>query len=195
LLIFASGTKDGGGSGLEKIIEHALADNLSVDIVGIVSNRESGGVRQIADKYQLPFYHMVEPFDGQTYAAVLDSFKPDFIVLSGWLKKTIGLPPGVTINIHPALLPKFGGSGLYGHYVHEAVIAAFERGEVTQSGVTMHFVTEVYDDGPRFFEFRVPLVKGDTAETLYEKKIKPAEHGWQWFIIRLVITHDIYWLG
>ncbi len=93
----------------------------------------------------------------------------DLIVLSGYMKKIgseiVRLYPGRIFNIHPALLPKYGGQGMYGMNVHRAVIQAAEQ----ETGITIHVVNEKYDEGPIVAQFKVPVLKGDTAETLAER--------------------------
>ena len=83
---------------------------------------------------------------------------------------------------------------MYGHYVHEAVIESFRRGEVTHSAVTMHFVTPVYDEGPTFFQFPVQILPDDTAETL-GARVNEAEHKWQPKITNMVVNGEICWDG
>jgi len=102
-----------------------------------------------------------------------------------------GLDPETTINIHPGPLPEFGGPGMYGHHVHEAVIAAYKRGEITQSAVTMHFVDELYDHGPSIFRIPVLIRPGDDAETL-AKRVNEKERAWQSYILNRVVQRDIY---
>jgi len=105
-----------------------------------------------------------------------------------------GLDPQKTINIHPGPLPRFGGAGMYGHYVHEAVMEAYKKGEVDHSAVSMHFVTENYDEGPLFFSQSVPILPDDTAETL-AKRVNEAEHKWQPIITNKVLQGEISWDG
>jgi len=185
ILIFASGSKDGGGSGFVELVENSRTGVLNAEIVAVVSNHKNGGVRKRADKLGIPFVH----FSGE-YKEIVDNFKPDLICLSGWLKLAVGLDPAKTINIHPGSLPEFGGAGMYGHYVHEAVI---ERG-VKETAVSMHFVTEKYDEGPVFFRFPILVREDDTAETLAER-VNKVEHCWQSYITNLVVMGEISWDG
>ena len=101
-----------------------------------------------------------------------------------------GLDPKKTFNIHPALLSqlggKFGGRGMYGRHIHEAVKQALDTGEITESGFTMHFITDELDRGPVFFEHRVPLEKGVTAEEI-ARAVNKAEHEWQPKITNAVV--------
>jgi phosphoribosylglycinamide formyltransferase-1 len=121
-----------------------------------------------------------------------------WVALSGWLKKVEGLDPKRTFNIHPALLSfdhgRFGGPGFYGHRVHDAVALAFEKGEITESGFSMHFVTDEYDRGPVFFEKRISLSKGMTVDEI-ARAVNVAEHEWQPKITSLVVNGEIAWDG
>src|SRR5262249_41418476 len=99
-----------------------------------------------------------------------------------------------TFNIHPGPLPEFGGAGLYGHHVHEAVMKAYRERRVTQSAVSMHFVTEKFDEGPVFFSHPVEILPDDTPETL-GARVNEAEHRYQPEITNLVIHGKISWDG
>ena len=147
VLVFASGDKDGGGSGFREMVEYARTTPavLNAEIVAVVSNHLNGGVRKIAKEFKIPFRHFQDKFDEKAYQDVVWRYSSDFVMLSGWLKLVKGLDPATTINIHPGPLPAYGGSGMYGHFVHEAVIEDFKAGKITQSAVTMHFVDEEYD--------------------------------------------------
>src|SRR3989344_737316 len=149
ILVFASGTASGGGSGFENLVNASRArdGDLSADIIGVVSNHEFGGVRKRADRLGVPFVFFGQPWLAKRYWKIARKSHADFFALSGWLKRVIGLPPRATFNIHPGPLPEFGGDGMYGHHVHEAVMAAFKRGEITHSALCMHFVTSEYDRG------------------------------------------------
>lgn len=195
VLILASGSRDGGGSGFEKLVENArLGSDLSAEIVGVVSNHELGGVRQRADRLGVPFFHFSSAFTSENYQRFIAETKAEWVACSGWLKLVRGLDPTRTFNIHPGPLPDFGGDGMYGHYVHEAVLAAFKKDQVTSSTVTMHFVTDQYDRGPTFFEFSVPIDSRDTADSL-GSRVNFAEHLWQSLITNLVVNGNISWDG
>lgn len=194
ILVFASGTKEGGGSGFQELVENSRTGVLESEIVAVVSNHENGGVRQRANKLKVPFVHFIPPWDAEAYQKLAHDYKPDLICLSGWLKLVRGLDPAKTINIHPGPLPRFGGAGMYGHHVHEAVIAAFKSGEVKTSAVTMHFVTEKFDEGPVFFRYPVLIHDTDTVETLGER-VNKIEHAWQSWATNLVVQGYISWDG
>lgn len=193
LLVFASGEKDGGGSGFKNLVESTYSGVLKAEVVGVISNIEDGGVARKALNLDIPFYY--SPGETvQDYQTAVELFKPDFNALSGWLKLVKGLDPTKTINIHPGPLPVFGGKDFYGHFVHEAVVEAFRMGEITHSAVTMHYVTEKFDDGPIIFEYPVKIEDDDTPETL-QKRVNGIEHAWQPYITNLVVTGQIAWDG
>lgn len=98
------------------------------------------------------------------------------------------------INIHPGPLPEFGGKGLYGYHVHNAVASAFKRGEITHTAVSMHFVTEKYDQGPVFFRCLIKINPNDTADKI-EIQVKEQEHLHQARIINMVVNGQIKWDG
>jgi phosphoribosylglycinamide formyltransferase-1 len=190
LLVFASG----GGSGFQKLVEATSTGALQAGIVAVVSNHPSGGVYEKAKHFKVPFIHFPGPFDAEFYEGIVESTRPDFIALSGWLKLAKGLNPYNTFNIHPGPLPRFGGPGLYGHHVHEAVVAAYKKGELGHSEVSMHFVTDEYDKGPVFFRMPVPIEPDDTPETL-AKRVNAVEHQFQALVTDMVVRGDISWNG
>uniref|UniRef100_A0A0G4HLU9 phosphoribosylglycinamide formyltransferase 1 n=1 Tax=Chromera velia CCMP2878 TaxID=1169474 RepID=A0A0G4HLU9_9ALVE len=210
LIIFASGTKDGGGSGFEKLVEAQKEGVLKAEIVAVVSNWPEGGVAQRAARLEIPFEHLGAPYISEKYLAILEKYGAEWVSLSGWLKlvpvsdphkdpPTPGLDPKRSINIHPGPLPRFGGGGMYGKKVHEAVWAAFEEekgkeGAVKGSGPTMHFVTAEYDEGPAFFHVTAPLEEGDGPEGV-AKKVNELEHKWQAWATNLVVNGEIAWDG
>jgi folate-dependent phosphoribosylglycinamide formyltransferase PurN len=133
---------------------------------------------------------------GVCVSAQADSTFPssDFVALCGWLKLVAGLDPKTTFNIHPGPLPEFGGKGLWGHFVHEAVLKAYKQGKITHSAVSMHFVTPEFDEGPVFFTHPVPIEPDDTPETL-AARVNQAEHEWQPKIANKVVHGEIAWDG
>ena len=198
LLIFASGTKDGGGSGFENL---ARSKELDAEIVGVVSNHEHGGVRERAERLGIPFIHFTcgtSDVPHEVYQKIAADSGAEWVALSGWLKLVSGLDPARTFNIHPALLSfdhgRFGGKGMYGRHIHDAVKAALDAGELTESGFTMHFVSDAYDRGPVFFEKKVPLQKGMSAEEI-QKAVNDTEQKWQPKITNLVVHEKIKWDG
>jgi len=172
LVIFASGA----GSNAQQIINYFKNSQLaSVDL--IVCNKPGAGVISIAEKEHIPVLQIDKErfFKGDAYVPELKKANTDLIVLAGFLWKIpqvlINAFPRGIVNIHPALLPKFGGKGMYGQYVHEAILTA---GEV-ESGITIHYVDEHYDNGDIIFQTGCPVLERDTPETL-ARRIHSLEH-------------------
>lgn len=211
-MVFASGTRSGGGSGFENLVKASNEGVLEADIVGVVSNHEHGGVREKAKNLGIPFIFFPGPYTAEEYQETVKrvfnspgllksengASPSEWVALSGWLKMVKGLDPAHTFNIHPALLSqfggKFGGEGMYGHHIHEAIKQALDAGLITESGISMHFVTDEYDRGPVFFEHRVPLEKGMTEEQIAEA-VYAAELEWQPKITNMVVHRQISWDG
>lgn len=195
LIVFASGTPEGGGTGFENLVKHSRGGDLDADIVAVISNHEHGGVRSRADRLGVRFVHFD---DTKTYQEIVELFDAEWVALSGWMKKTYGLDPRRTINIHPALLldhhGRFGGKGMYGHRIHEAVKQALDACEITESGFSMHFVTDEYDRGPVFFEYRIPITPEMTADDIAQA-VNRVEHIWQPRLTHLVVHGLISWDG
>ncbi|MHA4843098.1 phosphoribosylglycinamide formyltransferase [Flavitalea antarctica] len=172
IAVFASGT----GSNAKRLIEHFLNSSLA-RVTLIVCNKPGAGVLEIARQHEVPAIIIDRErfFHGDAYVPELISKNIDFIVLAGFLWKIpsalIAAFPDKIVNIHPALLPKYGGKGMYGSKVHEAVIAAGDQ----ESGISIHFVNEVYDEGRIIFQATCPVGKDDTAETLADR-IHALEH-------------------
>jgi phosphoribosylglycinamide formyltransferase 1 len=172
IAIFASGA----GSNAQKIIDH-FRRHPTIKIGLIVCNKEGAGVLSIAKKEHIETLMIDKEhfFRGDAFVPELEAHFIDFVVLAGFLwkipVKLIQAYPNKIINIHPALLPKYGGKGMYGNFVHEAVVAANE----TESGITIHYVDELYDHGGVIFQASCLLDKSDTAGSL-AKKIHALEH-------------------
>ena len=174
IAIFASGT----GSNTKNIIEYLNKKSNSTVKVGlIVSNKPGAGVLDIAASNNIPSMIIDKEkfFRGNAYVDELRDANTDFIVLAGFLWKIptelIKAFYSKMINIHPALLPKYGGKGMYGRFVHEAVLANKEK----ESGITIHYVDEHYDNGDVIFQETCEVSPSDTPETLAEK-IHRLEH-------------------
>ena len=170
--IFASGA----GSNAQKIIDH-LRQHTDIKIALIVCNKPGAGVLTIAQKENIPslIIEKEQFFRGNAYVNELKQHNVDFIVLAGFLWKVPvalvqAFPQGI-INIHPALLPNYGGKGMYGRFVHEAVIIAKEK----ESGISIHYVDELYDHGQLIFQASCTIDETDTADTLAQK-IHALEH-------------------
>ena len=184
IAIFASGT----GSNAEKILAH-FKNSSQVSVVLIVSNKPQAGVLQIAKNFDVPTLLLEKEifFNGDGYASVFKELSIDWIVLAGFLWK---IPHTLLkswekkiINIHPALLPKYGGKGMYGNAVHRAVIDAKE----SSSGITIHYVDEQYDHGATIFQTTCPVVENDTPVSLAQR-IHALEHQHFPRVIEEVIT-------
>lgn len=172
IAIFASGA----GSNAGKIIDH-FRNSGRIKVGLIVCNKPGAGVITIAEKENIPCLLIERErfFRGDGYIAELEKSNISFIVLAGFLWK---MPDTLVrkwrnhiINIHPALLPNYGGKGMYGHNVHAAVIAAGEK----ESGITIHYVDEHYDNGDIIFQARCPVLPDDTPDSLAER-IHQLEH-------------------
>jgi phosphoribosylglycinamide formyltransferase-1 len=194
LLIFASGSQDGGGSGFAWLAWAARAGRLRAEIVGAVSQHPDGGTRRIAAECAIPFLHFPAPWDEARYRLVVESTCAGWCALSGWTKRAVGLDPRTTFNIHPAPLPRFGGQGMYGLQTHAAVLDSYRRGEILESELCMHFVTDTFDAGPVFFRQPVEIAPGDTPESLADR-VRSAEHFWQATLTDLVVNGLVRWDG
>ncbi len=172
IAIFASGA----GSNARKIIEHFEKKDLPIKVSLIVCNVPGAGVIEIAKEKGIPTLMINKAdFASTGYVESLHNSEIQFIVLAGFLWKVpevlVKAYPKAIINIHPALLPKYGGKGMYGSRVHEAVIAAGEK----ESGITIHWVNEHYDEGAIIYQASCPIDAGETPETLAHK-IHALEH-------------------
>lgn len=191
ILVFASGTTTGGGSGFEFLVRACRKGRINAEVVGVVSQHPNGGVRRIARKLRVPF----QLFEGQQdYAKILAELQPDLTLLWGWTRFAFGLNSRTTINVHPAPLPAFGGKGMYGLAVHRAVLEAFGRGELTHSEVCLHFVTREYDKGPVFFRQPVPVLASDTPRSL-QRVMKEYERSAILHMLPRLLADDIFWDG
>jgi len=163
IAIFASGA----GTNAQKIIDH-FRNSLLARIALIVCNKPGAGVLDIAKKEKIPSLLLDKEkfFRGSAYVDELKEKKIAFIVLAGFLwkipKTLLDEYPRRIINIHPALLPKYGGKGMYGQKVHETVIEKRDR----ESGITIHYVDEHYDNGDTILQVTCPVLSDDTPETL-----------------------------
>lgn len=192
IAIFASGT----GTNAQKIIEYFtspltfLKKDRRTKIGLIVSNNANAGVLKIAEKEKI---HLLiierKKFYEGGYLSELKKYKIDLIVLAGFLWKIpsilIQSYQNKIINIHPALLPKFGGKGMYGNKVHEAVINSKEK----ESGISIHYVDELYDHGTIIFQAKCKIEDDDTPDIL-AKKIHLLEHKYYPLIIENIIMEQ-----
>lgn len=170
LAIFASGA----GSNAEKIIQH-FQGHPHIRVALVVCNKPGAGVLNIAARYGVASILIDRAGFYAEHSCLADLKNIDFIVLAGFLWKMpaviVEAFPNKIINIHPALLPNYGGKGMYGMHVHEAVINAGEK----ESGISIHYVNEHYDEGNIIFQAKCPIEAGDTPSMLAEK-IHVLEH-------------------
>lgn len=162
----------GGGTNLQALLD-ACGPAARAQVTRVVSNRADAGALERARAAGIPVVVLRDPGDADELIAALGG--ADLVVLAGYLKlipaAVVARFPRRMINIHPALLPAFGGPGMYGHRVHAAVLAS----GATESGATVHYVDEQYDRGPIIAQRTVPVLPGDTAETL-AARVLAVEH-------------------
>lgn len=172
IVIFASGQ----GSNAKKIIEY-FQDRSDVKIAHVLSNNIRANVLKMAHDHEINALHFDRAalYNSHEVLHILQDTNPDLIVLAGFLwmmpEEIIREFDNKIINIHPALLPNYGGKGMYGNHVHQAVI---ENKEAV-SGITIHYVNEKYDEGEVIAQFETQLTPKDSIETL-KKKIQQLEH-------------------
>lgn len=163
IAIFASGS----GTNAQRIIEY-FSGSTEIKVALVLSNKKDAFVLQRAKKLNVPsfVFSFKELRDTNIVEKKLEEHKIDFIIFAGFLlmmpARIINKFPDRIINIHPALLPKYGGKGMYGENVHKAVIAAGEK----QSGISIHYVNENYDEGDIIFQAHCNVLKNDTPEML-----------------------------
>lgn len=159
--IFASGS----GTNAENIARY-FSNSENVNVAVVLSNNKNVGVHARVNKLGIPsfVYSRDEFVDGTPILDKLTEYHTDLIVLAGFMNKIsdvlLKAYPGKIINIHPALLPRHGGKGMYGMHVHEAVVAAGEK----ESGITIHYINENYDEGDIIFQATCPVLPSDTPD-------------------------------
>lgn len=171
IILFASGS----GTNVEAIVSYFEGKNLA-HAVAIVCNNPEAGVIERAKRLNIPLIQIDRAkFKSEDFLQELQQLQPDLLVLAGFLWKVpehiVKAFPDKIVNIHPALLPKYGGKGMYGHYVHEAVIANSEK----ESGITIHYVNEHYDEGNIIVQARCRVEKDDNGDSL-AARIHHLEH-------------------
>lgn len=158
----------GGGSTLQNLLDRTADGRLAASVVGVVSSRPDVLGVERARRAGVPVVVACEKDTRSDVAfAAAREWAADLVVCAGWVH-LLKVPPdfaGRVLNVHPSLLPKFGGKGMYGRRVHEAVLAAGE----TESGCTVHLVDDTYDTGPVVLQRRVPVLSSDTPESLAER--------------------------
>lgn len=166
-----------GGSNMQAIIDACKSGRLDAKPSVVISNNSDSMALQRAKNEGIPHYHISSvthpgPLEDEEILRVLQRHGVDTVILAGYMKKlgpaTLQAYRGRILNIHPALLPKFGGKGMYGKRVHEAVLASGDK----VTGVTIHIVDEHYDAGPIIAQCQVPVLPGDTADSLAERVLR-----------------------
>ena len=164
--IFASGS----GTNAENIARY-FSKSETVKVAVVLSNNKNVGVHARVNNLGIPYFVFSrdEFVEGTPILAKLAEYQIDLIVLAGFMNKIsdalLTAYPGKIINIHPALLPKHGGKGMYGMHVHEAVVAAGEK----ESGITIHYINENYDEGDIIFQAKCEVLPADTPEEVATK--------------------------
>ena len=185
IVIFASGS----GSNAERIILHFNKKSIA-KVVGVFANNPNAKVLEKAKKYNVPiFVFSNEELIAGKVADLVNKIKPDLIVLAGFLLKfpetIINQYPNKIINIHPALLPKYGGKGMYGKNVHQAVLNSMDK----ETGITIHYVNEQYDEGEFIFQQKISIEDCNSVEEI-ASKVQELEHVHFTRIIEKLITHN-----
>ena len=172
--IFASGR----GSNAKKIHQYSINQEASYEVVFVVSNRKEAGILNYARKEGIPYYQVSRKTlaDTDMLLTELQEYRIDLIVLAGFLllipPYIIDAYPKKVINIHPALLPKYGGKGMYGIHIHEAVMSAGEK----TSGITIHFADEAYDEGQVIFQAQKMIDHCESAQEIAEEILQLEHH-------------------
>lgn len=186
IAIFASGT----GSNAVNLIQ-SFENDSAINVAFVLSNKAEAKVLDSAQELGVPTFHFdnTQVADGQFLTSFCKEHKIDWIILAGYLRL---IPPELIaaydrrmINLHPSLLPAYGGKGMHGRNVHEAVIANKEP----KSGITIHFVNEVFDQGEMIAQFHCRLTSEDTVDTL-EKKIRYLEQTYLPGVVRGTILNN-----
>jgi phosphoribosylglycinamide formyltransferase 1 len=166
IIIFASGS----GSNAENIVRY-FQQTKSAEVILIATNNSKAFVVERAKRLNIPvkIFNKKEFYEDNNFLHFLQNQKPDVIVLAGFLwlipEKYLKGFPNKIVNIHPALLPKYGGKGMYGDHVHEAVRNSGD----TESGITIHLLNEKFDEGKILFQVKSKIHSTDTVETIAEK--------------------------
>lgn len=164
-----------GGSSMQAIYAAIQRGELEAEARVVLSNNSKSRALAFAREVRLPAYHlslqtqqMADRLD-RAICETLLRYEVQLVILSGYMKKlgprTLAVYQGRILNIHPALLPRYGGQGLYGDHVHAAVLAAGDQ----ETGITVHLIDELYDHGEMVAQCKVPVLPGDTVESLAER--------------------------
>ena len=186
----------GGGSNVQAIIDARKSGTLQAKPAVIISNNSHSGAITRAKNDGIPYFHLsrtTHPSPNELDQVILDvllKHNVAIIILAGYMKKlgpkTLTHYKGAVLNIHPALLPRFGGKGMYGIHVHEAVIAEKEK----ETGVTIHLVDEEYDTGPIVAQIKTFVLPNDTPETL-QARVLELEHSFLLETLQKIASGEI----
>lgn len=185
IAIFASGS----GTNAENIIRFFEEEKKGVRVSLVLTNKENAYVLERAKRLGVPYgvFSKEQWIDGNAILSTLRERQIEFIILAGFLLKVpetiLHAYPYKILNIHPALLPKFGGKGMYGDRVHEAVVAAGEK----ESGITIHYINEHYDEGDIIFQATCPVLPDDLPDDV-AKRVHALEYEYYPLIIYKVIS-------
>ncbi len=184
------------GSNMQALIEACKTGTLQATPAVVISNNADSGALARAKRESIPYYHLsakTHPAPERLDQSIVDTLLAhhvDIVILAGYMKKlgsqTLTRFAGAILNIHPALLPKFGGQGMYGMHVHEAVLAAGE----SETGVTVHLVTEEYDTGAIIGQEKVPVLLGDTPQSL-QARVLTTEHAFFKSVLQKIVRGEI----
>ena len=184
------------GTNMQSIINACRRGRLAAQPVVVISNNGSSGALERAENEGIPAYHIgsrtfPEPDDlDRAICETLKRHEVDLVILAGYMKRlgprTLAEFRGRIINIHPSLLPKYGGRGMYGEKIHEAVLAAGD----TETGVTVHLVNEDYDAGPVLAQVKIAVREGDTARSLADR-VLAVEHETYVDTLARILSGDI----
>ncbi len=179
----------GGGSNLQSLIDHIRSGELNVRLEFVLSNNSTSAALEKARTFGAAAYHVSafteggEPGVEKRLLALIKEHGIDLLVLAGYMKKmpssVLRALPNRVVNIHPALLPAFGGEGFYGARIHEAVV----REKCSYTGVTIHLVNEIYDEGQILWQVKVPVEPGASAEAV-GRAVLAQEHACYWKVVR-----------
>ncbi|MDP5230844.1 MAG: phosphoribosylglycinamide formyltransferase [Cellulophaga sp.] len=166
IVLFASGS----GSNVENISQY-FANNAKVTIAAVLTNKSDAKVLERCNRLKINalYFNKTAFYESDCVLDILKTMQPDLIILAGFLlkvpEKLTKSFPNKIVNIHPALLPKYGGKGMYGMHVHNAVKANNEQ----ETGITIHFVNENYDEGAIIKQVKVKILPKDSAEDIAKK--------------------------
>lgn len=191
VVFFGTGSQNGGGSGIREMLRNVRTGVLDVEVVGIVTNFFNGGVHTIAKEYGIKTFitnnkinikDETNPSTIAFYDNIFRAVSPNFFMLSDWIYKIPAKFCGPwMLNIHQGPAIEGIDKGKYGSAVHKNVLKAFKAGDLNFTAVTMHVVSEIYDDGEVIFRYPISIDAKDTYETI-AARVNKIEHAWQSFI-------------